>query len=172
MRRENFCHVYEEYHKLVIHLAYDVLKDYALAEDVCHEVFIKFYEKIEELDEERVKGWLLRCGRRKAIDFVRRSYWKREISETLEQAELDLVTDYLLEAESENDRKQFRNFVLEELKKKNKVWYDLMMRVVVGNESAAAVAQEYNMTLVNLRMKISRARHWLYKNYYQHYQEL
>lgn len=172
MNRESFNCVFEEYHKLVAHLAFDILQDYSLAEDVCQEVFIKFHEKMEDLDDERVKGWLLRCGQRKAIDFVRRSYRKKEVAEIAEQAENDLVVDYLLEMESESDRRQFRNFVLEKLKMKNEVWHDLMVRVVIGNEPAMAVAQEYGMTVVNLRMKISRARHWLYKNYYQCYQDL
>ena len=36
----------------------------------------------------------------------------------------------------------------------------------------AMVAEEYGITVVNLRMKISRARQWLYKNYHQSYLEL
>lgn len=172
MKKESFGRVYDEYHKLVLHVAFDILRDYDLAEDVCQEVFIKLYEKIDNLDEDRVKGWLLRCGQRKAIDFVRRAYRKKEVSESSEKAEQDLVVEYLLEVEKESDRRQFRNFVLEELERKNQVWYELIVRVVMGNESAKAVAQEYGMTLVSMRMRISRARHWLYKNFYHHYQKL
>lgn len=172
MNKENYGHVYQEYHRLVMHLAFDILQDYDLAEDVCQEVFIKLHKKIETLDEDRVKGWLLRCGQRQAIDFLRRPYWKKEVQETEETAETKLVVDYLLEEEIENDRRQFRNYLLKELKQKNEVWYDLMVRIVIGKESAEAVAQEYDMTLENLRMKISRARRWLNKNYYQCYLEL
>ncbi len=172
MDKENYGRVYKEYYRLVAHLAFDILQDYSLAEDVCQEVFFKLHKKIETLDEERVKGWLLRCAQRQAIDFARKAYWKREVSEGEVWVEKDLVVDYLLEKEDEDGRRQFRNFVLEELERKNKVWHDLMVRVVIGKEPATAVAQEYGMTLVNLRMKISRARRWLYKNYYQGYQEL
>ena len=42
----------------------------------------------------------------------------------------------------------------------------------VESEPAAMVAEEYGITVVNLRMKISRARQWLYKNYHQSYLEL
>lgn len=172
MKIEDFESIYLEYHHMVIHLAFDILHDRDLAQDVCQEVFIKFHEKIEHLDRDRIKGWLLRCGKRKAIDFLRRSYRKNEVSAISEKMEEDFVVEYLLETENEKSRRKFRNFLLEKLKQKNQMWYELMIRVVVENESAAAVAEEYGITLVNLRMKISRARHWLYKNYYQSYQEL
>lgn len=172
MKREEFESVYVEYHQMVIHLSYDVLHDYDLAQDVCQEVFMKLDEKIESLDRERIKGWLLRCGKRKSIDFVRRAYRKNEIFVIAEKLEEDFVVEYLLEVENEKSRKQFRNFVLDKLKQKNRVWYELMTRVVVESEPAAMVAEEYGITVVNLRMKISRARHWLYKNYYQSYLEL
>ena len=86
--------------------------------------------------------------------------------------EEDFVVEYLLEVENEKSRRQFRNFVLDKLKQKNQTWYELMMRVVVESEPAAMVAEEYGITVVNLRMKISRARQWLYKNYHQSYLEL
>ena len=172
MKKEEFEPVYIEYHQMVNHLAYDVLHDYDLAQDVCQEVFMKMDEKIESLDRDRIKGWLLRCGKRKSIDFVRRAYRKNEVSVIAEKMEEDFVVEYLLEIENEKNRRQFRNFVLDKLKQKNQTWYELMMRVVVEGEPAAMVAEEYGITVVNLRMKISRARQWLYKNYHQGYLEL
>ena len=172
MKREEFEDVYREYHHMVIHLAYDGLHDYDLAQDVCQEVFMKMDEKIESLDRDRIKGWLLRCGKRKSIDFVRRAYRKNEVSVIAEKMEEDFVVEYLLEIETEKSRKQFRNFVLDKLKQKNQTWYELVVRVVVESEPAVMVAEEYGITVENLRMKISRARHWLYKNYYQSYLEL
>ncbi|MCI8814034.1 MAG: sigma-70 family RNA polymerase sigma factor [Lachnospiraceae bacterium] len=172
MKRESFNRIYEEYHRLVIHVAFDILRDYDLAQDVCQEVFFKFYEKIEVLDEDKIKGWMLRNAQRKTIDFLRKAYRKREIPVVEEKIEQELVSEYLVETETESCRKEFRNFVLEELKERNPMWYDLMMRVVMGRESVESVAEEYGITVMNLRVRISRARHWLYKNYYRYYQEL
>lgn len=172
MKKEDFDRIYMQYHKLVQHVAFDILQDHNLAQDVCQEVFMKLDEKIETLDRARIKGWLLRCGKRKAIDFVRRAYRKNEVSVITEKMEEDFVVEYLLEVENEKSRRQFRNFVLDKLKQKNQTWYELMMRVVVESEPAAIVAEEYGITVVNLRMKISRARQWLYKNYHQSYLEL
>lgn len=172
MKRENFNRMYEQYYRLVIHVAYDMLRDYDLAQDVCQEVFVKFNEKIEGLDEDKLKGWMLRNAQRKTIDFLRKAYRRREISVGDEKMEHELVVEYLTEVEDESSRRQFRNFVLEELKEKNPMWYDLMVRVVVCDEPAKAVAEDYGVTVMNLRVKISRARRWLYNNYYKYYQEL
>lgn len=172
MERESFNRIYKQYYKLVTHVAFDILQDYNLAEDVCQEVFVKFHKKIEGLDEEKLKGWMLRNTHRKTIDFLRKSYHKREIPVIGEEMEQELVAQYLVETEDESCRKEFRCFVLEELKEKNPIWHDLMVRVVIGNESAESVAQDYGITVTNLRVKISRARSWLYRNYYRYYQEL
>ncbi len=172
MKKENFARVYEEYHKLVLHIAFDGLKDYDLAQDVCQEVFIAFSEKIDGLDEELVKGWFVKNANRKTVDVQRKPYRKNEISgEIKDEMCPQVVVEYLVE-EDEGRRNEFRQFLLEKLKEKNPVWYDLMILVVVEKESTKAVAQEYGMTVVNLRMKISRARHWRTKNYYEAYQEL
>lgn len=172
MKREEFDRMYEQYYRLVIHVAYDILQDYALAQDVCQEVFVKFHEKIEGLDEDKLKGWMLRNAQRKTIDYLRKAYRKHEIPVEEEKVEEKLEVEYLTEIENESSRRAFRGFVLEELKEENPLWHDLMMRVVVDNEPAKEVAADYGITVMNLRMKLSRARRWLYDNYYKNYREL
>lgn len=172
MKREDFDRMYEKYYRLVTHIAHDILQDHALAQDVCQEVFVKFNEKIEGLDEDKLKGWMLRNAQRKTIDLLRKSYRKREISVLEEKMEDKLVVECMTELDDENCRREFRSFVLEELKEQNPQWYDMMVRVIVYEEPAKEVAADYGITVMNLRMKISRARRWLYKNYYKHYREL
>ena len=60
MKREKFDQLYQDYYRLVLHVAYDIVQDYGGAQDVCQELFIKLDEKIESLDEEPIKGWILR----------------------------------------------------------------------------------------------------------------
>lgn len=176
MRRELFDQVYEDYNKLVLHIAFDGLQDYDLAQDVCQEVFCKLHEKIDGLDEELIKKWIVKNAYRKTIDFQRKAYRKNEVSgefeeEMMQGAVQEMTVEYVVQ-DDERRRKEFRDFLFERLKEKNPVWYDLMIRVVIGNESTKVVAEDHDITVVNLRMKLSRARHWLCKNYYQVYQEL
>ena len=171
MKKEDFDRIYMEYHKLVQHVAFDILQDHNLAQDVCQEVFIKLHQKIERLDENLIKGWILRNTHRKSIDFWRKSYRKREIPVVGETIEGALVSEYLVEKETECRRKEFRNFLLDELKEKNPLWHDLMVRVVVENEPASEVAREYGLSELGMWMRLSRARRWLYANYYQSYRK-
>ena len=164
--------MYKQYYRLVIHVAFDILQDYALAQDVCQEVFIKFHQKIEGLDEDKLKGWMLRNALRKSIDMLRKAYRRREISVLEEKMEDKLVVECMTELENEICREQFRSFLLEELKEQNPMWYEIMVRVIVYEEPAKEVAADYGITVMNLRMKISRARRWLNDNYYKHYREL
>lgn len=172
MKREKFDQLYEDYHRLVLHVAYDIVQDYGGAQDVCQELFIKLDEKIEGLDESPIKGWILRNTYRKSIDYIRKSYRKRETPVVMENMERDLVAEYLVEAEMEESRQVFRTFVMDELKAKNAMWYDLIDRVVLNNEPAKTVAQDHGITVVALRMKINRARRWLCKHYYHLYKDL
>ena len=172
MRRDCFDQVYEDYHKLVAHVAYDILQDHSLAQDVCQEVFIKLHQKIERLDEDKIKGWILRNTQRKAIDFWRKSYRKREIPVDKEKIERAFVGEYLLEKEDECRRREFRVFLLDRLEEHDPVGHDLMIRVVVENEPAAEVAEDYGMSVLSMWLKIWRARRWLYANYHQEYRDL
>lgn len=172
MKKESFDQLYEDYHKLVLHLAYDILQDYGLAQDVCQEVYIKLHKKIEGLDEKLIKGWILRNTYRTAIDFWRKSYRKNEIPVIKEKIERTLVEECLVEAENESSRKEFRDFLLDRLRDHNPMWYDLMMRVVVENEPVRDVAKDYGMTEMGLRMRLSRARRWLCANYHKDYRGL
>ncbi len=169
MKMDSFNRLYADYHKLVLHVAFDILHDDKLAEDVCQEVFIKMGKKIERLDEDKIKGWILRNTHRKAIDFWRRAYRRREVPTEGAKIEQTLLTECLVDEVAEGRRKEFRDKLLDALKAKDPVWYDLMVRVVVENEPAEDVAREYGMTVMGMRMRISRARRWLYENYYRDY---
>ena len=85
MKSEKFKSTYMEYHHMVIHLAYDILQDYDLAQYVCQEVFIELSGKIESMDQERIKGWLLRCAKRKSIESAGKGCRKNKVSVSAEE---------------------------------------------------------------------------------------
>lgn len=43
MNWESLKQVYDDHHEQVLHVAFDILQDYGLAEDICAEVFVEFY---------------------------------------------------------------------------------------------------------------------------------
>lgn len=94
MKKEEFAHVYGEYHEMVLHLAYDVLQDYELAWYICLEVFVKFYRKMKRMDRDCVKGWLLRYGRKRAVSLKKNPRRKKEAVRAIERLEKELDSKY------------------------------------------------------------------------------
>lgn len=163
MKIERFDEIYLRYYRLSLKVAYSVVHDVELAQDICQEVFITMFFKLDEIDEEFAKAWILSYSRRIAVDFCRKSYHKHEVISGLDANENgsgiwtgdpeDLVV------RKELCRKKLRVFY--SLKQRNEVWYELIRRVSVNEENPVSVASDYGISVAYLRMQISRARHWM-----------
>jgi len=49
--QEKFEFLYSNYKNLLLHKAYDILKDYALAEDAVSEAYIRIYKNMHKIDD-------------------------------------------------------------------------------------------------------------------------
>jgi len=49
--QEKFEYLYRKYKNLLLHKAYDILKDYALAEDAVSEAYIRIYRNLHKIDD-------------------------------------------------------------------------------------------------------------------------
>lgn len=159
MKIERFDEIYLRYYRLSLKVAYSVVHDVELAQDICQEVFITMFFKLDEIDEEFAKAWILSYSR----NFCRKSYHKHEVISGLDANENgsgiwtgdpeDLVV------RKELCRKKLRVFY--SLKQRNEVWYELIRRVSVNEENPVSVASDYGISVAYLRTQISRARHWM-----------
>ena len=59
MKIERFDEIYLRYYRLSLKVAYSVVHDVELAQDICQEVFITMFFKLDEIDEEFAKAWIL-----------------------------------------------------------------------------------------------------------------
>ncbi len=157
MNLSRFNEIYDQYYLMVMKVAYNVLRDYHYAQDICQEVFVLLYLKRDILDEEYIKPWLLVNAKRKAIDLQRKKYYGREFCE--EGISLERGTGENIE----NDyvRKEFQSTILEALQKKDRQWYEIFFRVTVEGESQKSVAEDLGISLSNLRIKLHRAKVWM-----------
>ena len=48
--RDKFEYIFQTYKKLMLHKAYDILRDYTLAEDAASEAFIRIYKNLHKID--------------------------------------------------------------------------------------------------------------------------
>ena len=49
--QDKFEYLYQKYKNLLLHKAYDILKDYALAEDAVSEAYIRIYKNLHKIDD-------------------------------------------------------------------------------------------------------------------------
>jgi len=165
MRASKFNKVYDEHYLLVMKIAYSVLKDYHYAQDVCQEVFIILYKKMGVIDEELVKPWLIVSTKRKAIDFQRKKFYGCEVCEELQ--EIKRTPGFTLEEKF--IQKEFKSELFRRLQEMDKAWFEIIVRVVINQEDPSQVAQDMNMSIANLRIKLHRARTWIRDNFKDDY---
>jgi len=64
-----FVENYDSYYSIVFNSIYSKISNYHDAEDICQEVFIRFYDNIEEIENPR--KWLFGCLRLVVFDYYK-----------------------------------------------------------------------------------------------------
>jgi RNA polymerase sigma-70 factor (ECF subfamily) len=87
--------VYQRYARAVHSLAYRVVRDSAIAEDVTQEVFLKLWRQPESYNPERgaLGSWLLSVAHNRAIDVLRRRKVREEFPLPDERETGEMVAD-------------------------------------------------------------------------------
>lgn len=77
--------IYEDYHMKVLRYIQGQVNDYYLAEDLCSDVFVKVYEKLESFNEKKasISTWIFTITRNTLIDYYRTRKVTSEIPENL-----------------------------------------------------------------------------------------
>lgn len=168
MKLSHFNKVYDQYYLLVMKVAFNVLKDYHYAQDVCQEVFAVLYKKAGNIDETLVKAWLLVTAKRKAIDLQRKQFYGKEVCGEGQ----DILYYKDIRPEYTILTREFESRLFQALKEKDETWFQIVIRVSVEEETPEKVARELGITLSHLRTKLFRARTWIRENFKEDYREL
>lgn len=77
--------IYTDYHNKILGYILSQVNDYNLAEDLCSDVFVKVYEKIDTFNSSKASfsTWIFTITRNKLIDYYRQRKVMVEIPETL-----------------------------------------------------------------------------------------
>lgn len=165
MDKKEFKRIYLQYHNIVSKIAYDVIQDYHLAQDITQDVFAVLYQKRGDIETERVKGWLITCATRKAIDYTRRTYFQNEVAGGEISAALEKKD--MVSAEHEIILREVYGEILAGLYQKSPEWFSIVVRLDVEGEDPWEVAADLGITLNNLRVKHHRAMEWLHRRFEQ-----
>ena len=169
MNLEDYMEIYQNYFNFASKVAYDVLENYDLAGDVAQEVFIDMFEKKKTLNAEKIKYWIVLNANRKAIDLLRKPYRRLEESENGQNTAQLLSPMQPEEIILKKEEIEFQKSALMSLKEYNSDWYDILIRIVIGEESYQDLALAYGIKVETLRVHVSRARKWLDKKVYEFY---
>ncbi|MCL2577213.1 MAG: sigma-70 family RNA polymerase sigma factor [Defluviitaleaceae bacterium] len=96
MNKNTFEYLYEKYKKLLWRKAYDILKDYALAEDAVSEAFIRIYKhfhRLEDADSSKTAAFLVTVVKNVSINL----YHKRNRIIPTDFEEFEQASDFNLE---------------------------------------------------------------------------
>ncbi len=85
-RGKSFDEVYQKLFPTIFRVAYRVTGDQALAEDICHEAFIKYLEREEPFpDLAQTTYWLIRVVRNISLNYEKRKGTERRALEKLKK---------------------------------------------------------------------------------------
>ena len=170
----NFDELYNEFSKLVFHIAYSMIKDFHLAEDIMQEVFVKLDKNMDMFhNKEHVKAWLIKVASNESKDYLKK-HGETELShqpfddEVCKSLYLDTIEDSIefWDAQNRIDK------IFRKLYKKNKRWYQLMVEVLYGNkttEELSAIFHINNNAVTSLKYRV---RQWLKAELMKQNQEL
>ena len=75
---EAFEILYDDYHKIVFYVIYQIVKDSEVAKDLVQETFFTIYNKIEQFDGGNIKYWILQIAKNLAINYYNRTIVKEQ----------------------------------------------------------------------------------------------
>ena len=157
---KRFNEEYSQLFPVIFRVAYRVTGDVGIAEDLCHEAFIKYYERHEPLpDTNQAKYWLIRVVKNMALNYEKRKTRERKALSKLEK----ITPQY---AESEEKRimdEELKGSVQEAL---NKLPPKLRMVLVLkeyGGLNYKEIGAMLNISEGNVKVRVFRAREQLEK---------
>ena len=153
--KEKFNYLYNRYSRLLIYKAYEILRDYSLAEDAASEAFIRVYknlDKIEDCDAGKTAAFLVIIARNCALTLLN----KRRRDNTANIDDFDLpapgdVEDSLISECSANELMQVIDSLSDNLKEPFLLKY-------AYNMSHKEIAKLLGQTENNVTVRIHRAK--------------
>ena len=171
---ERFLELYWKYQNLVLHVAVAKTGDYYAAQDICQDTFVKMMKQLDlSLDDDEIKAWLITVAFNAARDYHKKGGMnRRNLEVDFEVSEVRNVSVAESTCFDEIYRRDFRVRILDELKRVNKEYYNLVILICCMQLSVSEAAERLNISYSEATKKLHRARTWLRSNFGEEYQQL
>lgn len=148
-----FRYLVEKYQEVSLALAYSVVKDTALAEDVLQEAFVKVYQKLDQFRfESQFSTWLYRI----VINTCYNELKKRKVKVTLSDETMELTASEKAEVLAEG---QLQNQYINQALNAMKTDESLVLRLFYLSElSLKEVSQATGFSLSKVKVSLHRGR--------------
>lgn len=151
----SFDSVYEYVFPVLMRVAYHITEDMAVAEDLCQEAFIRYYNRgISFPDKEQAKYWLIRVVKNLALNYDKRSRRERRAYDRVLKEPERLQTS----AETELIKKEITDTVQKALSKLPQKLKTVLVLKEYGNLSYREIASMLHITESNVKVRVFRAR--------------
>ncbi len=151
--REAFGRLVERFSATVTGVAYSLLGDFSLSEDVGQETFLDAWRKLPDLEHsEKFLPWVCTIARRKSIDIMRKNKGPR-LSAMLEES-----IDSRPSHESILEQSQERELVWEYMGALPETYRETMVLYYRGEQSIEVVASALDTPAATIRQRLKRGR--------------
>lgn len=174
----NRFHSYmDKYECLVTTIARQYVDEH-LVEDVAQETFVRMYDNLDHLDDDRIANWLAVVSGNVAKDILRKGGDSR--TDFVEMQELELLIEERYDSaeecfETEEKQKAVSNLIQtawELLYEKNPKWYYVMVDACTLGMSSAEIGKVMGMSANHVDATKSRARAFLRRKLGKEFQDI
>lgn len=173
MKEKKFTQVFNKYNKLIRKVVLDRTGDWNLAEEVCQQVFLNYFQNMDNLENDMIQPWLMHCAK----NMVRDYYRKQKIRNNFKSVEM--LSDIEIIRRDNTERliknmvgSQLMNSIMEELYEYKREWHDIIEAVCIFEMSYEEAAKRLGMKTETLRAKLFRARKYIRKKFGEEYEKL
>lgn len=173
MNEKKFTEVFNKYNRLVRKMVISRSGNDMLAEEICQQVFLQYFEQMNNISEELIQPWLLLTTRNMVYDYLRKMQVRKDTHS------INGIEDFMVIHEDNTERvitrlshNMLTERILEELYDKKKEWYYVIMDICILQMSYEEAAKHLNIEVQVLRARLYRARRYIRKKYGEEYQEL
>ena len=135
-----------------------LLRDRSEAEDVAQESFLKLWNNLEQIDNERAGAWLMKVTRNACLDRLRKRRPQTEVTD------YHLGTDQVQEPGEAFEQKQLGTWLRTAIGDLKEPYRALVVVRDVQQNSYREVAQTLELSMAQVKVYLHRARRQLREN--------
>jgi len=173
MKNDRFTKIYNEYANLMYQYTFVRVRDDNLAMEIVQQVFVDYYEHMDQVTEDIVKPWLMLCCKNEIVDYYRKvNYRKRTYFPEIPTEEEIVMEDNAECIVERMVNKELTFQILENLKQKNESWYRIIEAVAILQMTHEEAAVYLHISEDVLRAKLYRARKYIRRKFGEEYMNL